>query len=173
MVGWRGIRGRVTLSPGFAQGDSCLGYRLRERFVARRRLPELFRAVRLDARFREEEADDRFRPRELEARFRAVEVDDRLRDDPAARRLRVAAALRADADRADFERDAEARPPIRPPFRDELVLIFFPRPEPLFFPPPVSLFTVAQARRSASSRPTPRSSYPSSMCSAMRFCLDV
>ena len=144
-----------TLGEARAQGDSGLGYRLRERFVARRRLPELFRAVRLDARFRAEEGDDR------------------LRDDPAARRLRVAAALRADADRADFERDAEARPPIRPPFRDELVLVFFPRPEPLFFPPPVSLFTVAQARRSASSRPTPRSSYPSSMCSAMRFCLDV
>ena len=155
--GWRGIHGRVTLSPASprAQGDSDLGYRLRERFVARRRLPELFRAVRLDARFRAEEGDDR------------------LRDDPAARRLRVAAALRADADRADFERDAEARPPIRPPFRDELLLAFFPRPEPLFFPPPVSLFTVAQARRSASSRPTPRFSYPSSMCSAWRFCLDV
>jgi hypothetical protein len=140
--------------------------------VARFRLPELFRAVRLDVRFRAVEPDDRFRARALEDRFRAVEVDDRFRDPPALR-LRVAAALRADADRADFERDAEARPPARPPFRDELLLVFFPRPAPLFFPPPVSLFTVAQARRSASSRPTPRSSYPSSMCSAMRFCLDV
>jgi hypothetical protein len=111
--------------------------------------------VRLDELFRADEADARFRARELEARFRALEVDDRFRD-PPARRLRVAAAFRADAERADLERDAEARPPARPPFRDELVLVFFPRPEPRFLPPPVSLFTVAQARRSASSRPTPR-----------------
>jgi hypothetical protein len=39
--------------------------------------------------------------------------------------------------------------------------------------PPVSLFTVAHALRPASRRPTPRFSYPSSMCSAMRFCLEV
>lgn len=45
------------------------------------------------------------------------------------------------------------------------------RPEPLFFPPPVSLFTVAQARRAASLLDTPRFSYPSSMCLACRFCL--
>jgi len=35
-----------------------------------------------------------------------------------------------------------------------------------FFPPPVSLFTVAQARRSASPVLTPRFLYPLSMCSA-------
>jgi hypothetical protein len=69
---------------------------------------------------------------------------------------RVEAALRAEAEREDFDREAEARPPIRPPFLDELRLVFFPRPEPLFLPPPVSLFTVAQARRSASRRETPR-----------------
>jgi hypothetical protein len=40
-------------------------------------------------------------------------------------------------------------------FRAELFEVFLPRPEPLFFPPPVSLFTVAQARRSASLRETP------------------
>ena len=86
-------------------------------------------------------------------------------------RRRVAAALRADAEREDLEREAAARPPLLPPLRDELLLVFFPRPEPLFLPPPVSLFTVAQARRSASLRETPRFSYPSSICSAWRFCL--
>jgi hypothetical protein len=40
--------------------------------------------------------------------------------------------------------------------RDELRLVFLPLPEPLFLPPPVSLFTVAQARRSASPREVPR-----------------
>jgi hypothetical protein len=85
-----------------------------------------------------------------DARFRAAE--------PPARRFLVAAAFRADAERAAFERAAEARPPRRPPFLEELFDVFFPRPEPLFFPPPVSLLTVAQARRSASSRGTPRRS---------------
>jgi hypothetical protein len=88
-------------------------------------------------------------------------------------RRRVDAALRADDDREDLEREAAARPPFLPPLRDELLLVFFPRPDPLFLPPPVSLFTVAQARRAASPRPTPRFSYPSSMCSASRFCLLV
>jgi hypothetical protein len=90
--------------------------------------------------------------------LRAVLREARLRVDPAARRFRVAAAFLADAERDAFERDAEARPPRRPPFREELFEVFFPRPDPLFFPPPVSLFTVAQARRSASLRGTPRSS---------------
>jgi hypothetical protein len=49
-----------------------------------------------------------------------------------------------------------AAPPSLPPFRDGEVSVFLPRPEPLFFPPPVSLLTVAHARRSASLRPTPR-----------------
>src|SRR5262249_50381836 len=40
-------------------------------------------------------------------------------------------------------------------------------------PPPASLFPVAQARRLASDSGTPRSSYPSAMCSALRFCLSV
>lgn len=75
---------------------------------------------------------------------------------PPALRRRVDAALRAALDRDDLERDAAARPPFLPPFRDELRVVFLPRPEPLFFPPPVSLFTVAQARRSASRRETPR-----------------
>jgi hypothetical protein len=77
---------------------------------------------------------------------------------PPLRRRRVAAARRAAADRLDFERDTVARPPRRPPLRDELLLRRLPRPEPLFFPPPVSLFTVAHARRAASPRETPRSS---------------
>jgi len=47
-------------------------------------------------------------------------------------------------------------PPFRPPFRADAVLVFLPRPEPASLPPPVSLFTVAQARRAASFPPTPR-----------------
>jgi hypothetical protein len=77
---------------------------------------------------------------------------------PPARRRRVAAAFFADADRDDLEREPAARPPIRPPLREELLLVFLPRPDPLFFPPPVSLFTVAHARFAASPRETPRSS---------------
>jgi hypothetical protein len=75
---------------------------------------------------------------------------------PPALRLRVAAAFWAAAEREDFDRDAAALPPFLPPLRDELRVVFLPRPEPLFFPPPVSLFTVAQARRSASFPETPR-----------------
>jgi hypothetical protein len=52
-----------------------------------------------------------------------------------------------------------------------LLFSFFPRPDPLFFPPPLDLFTVAQARASAVFFETPRFSYPSSMCFALRFCL--
>jgi len=74
------------------------------------------------------------------------------------------AVLRPPCDRA---------PPIFPPFRDDAWLTLCPRPEPLFFPPPVSLFTVAHARRSASFFGVPRFSYPFSMCSACRFCLSV
>ena len=70
-----------------------------------------------------------------------------------ALRRRVAAPFRAAADREAFDREAA---PLRPPFRDELLLLFLPRPDPLFLPPPSSLFTVAQARRSASRRETPR-----------------
>jgi hypothetical protein len=40
--------------------------------------------------------------------------------------------------------------------RDALWFSGLPRPEPLFSPPPLSLFTVAQARRSASPDETPR-----------------
>jgi hypothetical protein len=76
---------------------------------------------------------------------------------PAADFLRrVAAPLRAEAEREAFERRADAAPPFLAPFRLELFVLFLPRPEPAFFPPPSSLFTVAQARRSASRRETPR-----------------
>jgi hypothetical protein len=77
---------------------------------------------------------------------------------PPARRLRVAAALRADAERADLLRFAAARPPSRPPFFAGFLLVFRPRPEPDLRPPPDIAFSVAQARRSASSRGTPRCS---------------
>jgi hypothetical protein len=89
------------------------------------------------------------------------------------RRFRVAAAFRADADRAALGREADARPPFFPPFREGARFGFFPRPEPLFLPPPDSLFSVAHARRSASLRGTPRSSYDSSMCRARRRCFAV
>ena len=77
---------------------------------------------------------------------------DRVRAGPprAARRLRVAAALRAEAERAALGRRAAACPPFLPPFRAGARFTFRPRPDPLFLPPPVSAFTVAQARRAAS-----------------------
>ena len=57
------------------------------------------------------------------------------------------------ARRVPVERDAAA---FLPPLREALRLVFLPRPEPLFFPPPVSLFTVAHALFAASRRDTPR-----------------
>jgi hypothetical protein len=49
------------------------------------------------------------------------------------------------------------RPPFLPPLRELDLFRFFPRPPPPFFRPPLSdLFTVAQARRSASLLLTPR-----------------
>src|SRR5688572_20733668 len=62
---------------------------------------------------------------------------------------------------------------MRPPLRDDTLVSGTPRPEPLLLPPPVSLFTVAHARRSASSSGTPRASYPRSIWRALRFCLSV
>ncbi|HKT58617.1 MAG TPA: hypothetical protein VJQ46_01125 [Gemmatimonadales bacterium] len=90
--------------------------------------------------------------------FRARLVLARFRVEPPALRLRVAAAFRADADRAALLRRAEARPPSRPPFFAGLLLVLRPRPEPDFLPPPDIAFSVAQARRSASDRGTPRRS---------------
>lgn len=76
----------------------------------------------------------------------------------AAFRLRVAAAFFADADRSAALRDADAAPPVFPPFLAETCVSGTPRPLPDLFPPPDSLFTVAQARRFASLSDTPRSS---------------
>src|SRR5207249_5474433 len=78
--------------------------------------------------------------------------------DGARRRARVAAPLRAEAERAAAGRDAAARSPIRPPLREETWLTSRPTPDPDLRPPPLSLLTVAQPRRSASSPGTPRSS---------------
>ena len=91
---------------------------------------------------------------------------DFFREPPPALRFRVAAALRADADRADLGLEAAARPPALPPFFAGPLLILRPRPDPDFLPPPVIAFSVAHARRAASSRGTPRRSYPSSICRA-------
>src|SRR4029078_8518266 len=76
---------------------------------------------------------------------------------------------------ADFPLAARLRAaaPLRPPLRAGPLLVARPRPDPLFSPPWSILLTVAHARRSASPSETPRSSYPSSMCSACRFCLSV
>jgi hypothetical protein len=46
--------------------------------------------------------------------------------------------------------------PFLPPLRAGPLFVLRPRPEPLFLPPPDILFTVAHARRSASSLGTPR-----------------
>jgi hypothetical protein len=117
----------------------------------------LFRAVPFEARFRVDELDERFRAVLPDGRFVARVPDARFRDaDPPAFRLRVAAAFRADAERADLDRDAAARPPLRPPFRAGAAFVFLPRPEPRFRPPPDILFSVAHARRSASFLGTPR-----------------
>jgi hypothetical protein len=50
---------------------------------------------------------------------------------------------------------AEAAPPFTPAFLAEALFTVLPLPEPLFFPPPLILFTVAHARRSASSSDCP------------------
>ncbi|EGE61051.1 hypothetical protein RHECNPAF_1260029 [Rhizobium etli CNPAF512] len=73
-------------------------------------------------------------------------------------RLRVAAAFLAEADLSSVKRAADAAPPARPPFSEDSCVSFLPRPEPDLLPPPLSLLTVAQARRSASFSETPRSS---------------
>src|ERR1700737_4512942 len=77
-------------------------------------------------------------------------------------RLRVAAAFFAERDRAAAGRLADALPPrgppILPPRFDDTLVSGTPRPEPLLLPPPVSLLTVAQARRSASFVAMPRCS---------------
>src|SRR5882757_3130764 len=74
-------------------------------------------------------------------------------------RLRVAAAFLADADLLADEREADALPPISPPLCAAGWPVCWLRPEPpSLLPPPSSLLTVAQARRSASFSDTPRCS---------------
>jgi hypothetical protein len=136
-----------------------LRLRLAPELFRLRLAPELFRLRLAPELFRLRLAPELFRLRL--ALLRPVLL--RLRVAPELFRLpladfrrRVAAPLRAAAEREDFEREAEALPPFFPPRRDEVLVVFLPRPDPLFFPPPVSLFTVAQARRSASRSETPR-----------------
>lgn len=76
--------------------------------------------------------------------------------DLEARFFRVAAALRAEAERFDAGREAAALPPFVPPLRAGSLFSALPLPEPLFLPPPEVLFTVAQARFSATFLETPR-----------------
>ena len=71
--------------------------------------------------------------------------------------LTCAAAFLAAADRLAGDRAADAAPPIRPPLCAAGWPVDLPRPDPpARFPPPSSLLTVAQARRSASFSETPR-----------------
>src|SRR5207248_2477284 len=73
-------------------------------------------------------------------------------------RVRVLAAFFAEVERSSLERVAEgARPFLRSVFAGAL-LLGWPRSDPLLLPPAVILFTVAEARRSASSSGTPRCS---------------
>src|SRR5262249_40563035 len=73
-------------------------------------------------------------------------------------RLRVAAAFFAGADRLGAGRAPDAAPPFFSPLPPPACGSSLPRPLPDFLPPPVSLFTVAQARRFASSSLVPRDS---------------
>jgi hypothetical protein len=69
---------------------------------------------------------------------------------------RVAAAFLADVDREAAGRAAVVLAPIFPPRLEDTLVSFLVRPEPLLLPPPVSLLTVAHARRSDSFLLTPR-----------------
>ena len=73
-----------------------------------------------------------------------------------AARFRVAAALRAEAERLEAGREAEALPPFLPPLRAGAWFSALPLPDPLFLPPPEVVFTVARARLAATSLGTPR-----------------
>ena len=69
---------------------------------------------------------------------------------------RVAQPFLAAAERSALGRSADAAPPFRPPLCEAGWPVVLPRPEPDFLPPPLSLLTVAHARRSASLSDTPR-----------------
>ena len=96
------------------------------------------------------------------AQLRVLERD---RERALERRPRLLVLLERDVRDDPDDRDdrAVAAPPIRPPLRAGAVFVRRPRPEPERLPPPDILFSVAQARRSASRLGTPRLSYPSSM----------
>jgi len=138
----------LEIEPALRAENQLRRDRDRLRLVLLRERPVLFRErVPVD------------RERLLLLRDRVLFRDRLLERDPVeppALRFRVAAALRADAERAALLRLAEARPPRRPPFLAGPLLVFRPRPEPDLRPPPDIAFSVAQARRSASSRGTPR-----------------
>jgi hypothetical protein len=91
------------------------------------------------------DAAERFLETDLDAAERFFEAD----RDVAERFVEV------DLDAA--ERFADADPLLRPPFFAEAFLAGLLLPAPLCLPPPEIKLTVAQARRSASSSPTPRS----------------
>lgn len=95
--------------------------------------------------------------------FHIYLLDRRERDDDAFR----LAGLRAPELRAVWLLSDPVRPRGEAAFRAvDLTL-----PDPLdFFPPPLSLFTVAHARLEASFRGTDLPSYPSAMWLAWRFC---
>jgi hypothetical protein len=96
--------------------------------------------------------DDRVRDRELAPERVVV----RERVPPPELPDRDAVRPRLAVLRPDMLRLFDAAAPLRPPLLLAERLVALPRPEPLFFPPPVSLFTVAHARRSASFVEVPR-----------------
>lgn len=119
-----------------------------ERLVFGARLELVREALGLLARFAPSAAVLAFPLREVDAFFPVA----------LCRRLRVVAAFFAEARRCAAGRARERSPPIRPPRLLEVLLSGTPRPLPDRLPPPLSLLTVAHARRSASSFGSPRDS---------------
>jgi hypothetical protein len=103
--------------------------------------------------------------------IREFEIE-RFPNSPGIVRFESYFFLDLDEDDVVFRRDVPFFPRLEVErLRDELVLLFFFAAP--FLPPPLSLLTVAQVRRSASPLLTPRRLYPRSMCSASRFCFEV
>jgi len=98
------------------------------------------------------------RDRSVEGYVRTAETPAGQAADPLYIEQIPTSALLADALLAFFDRAADAAPPFLPPFFAADLSSSLPRPEPLFFPPPVMSLTVAQAVFVASFFCTPRAS---------------
>jgi hypothetical protein len=119
----------------------------------------------------------RERDRDVDAAFVGELRDVRPGRARAVRRRTDRCPVRVRAERppreAERDRDRLERFAVEPAERLDREAPARLRPEPDFLPPPVCLFTVAQAMRSAVSVLRPRLLADSSMCSACRFCLPV